>query len=124
MDVNRSGNLDNRTFNGGIIGFVADASKLASVTNSVSLGNMAGDDDNVLPNKFISTTEDVITGKLTKCYECTESTGKTNVTESTAGHLNTISRSNLNKEFYQNLGFDEEIWNLDNINDKGYPELR
>lgn len=124
VDINRAGNLDSRTFNGGIIGYVADTSKLGSVTNSIALGNMQGDNDNVLPNKFISTTEQVITGKLTKCYECIEVTGKSNVTDNTAGHLESISRQNLNAEFYRGLGFNEEIWDFTKISSNGYPELK
>lgn len=124
VDVTRAGNLDSRTFNGGVIGFVADISKLGSVINSIALGNMAGDDDTVLPSKFINTTEQVIIDKLTKCYECSNVTGKTDVTGNTTGHLDTVSRTNLNADFYKGLGFNEELWDYSTIATKGYPTLK
>lgn len=58
------------------------------------------------------------------CYEVDEENGTSSVSEETTGKLNSISRTRLNKQFYKDLGFDETIWNLDNLSAKGYPELK
>lgn len=126
VNINRTGDTDtqHRTNNAGIIGYILYPSKLDSISNSVALGNMSGYNDAMVPQKFISTTEEIINSKLTKCYECSDSTGTPSATGNTVGHLDTISRQGLNEAFYRNLGFDEEIWNYTNINANGHPELR
>ena len=79
----------------------------------------------MLPSKFIyADDEALIKTMLTKCYEYAEATGKSNATSNTSGNLDAISKSDLNKEFYKNLEFDENIWDLDNLNSKGCPELK
>lgn len=126
VDINRTADTDNqhRKNNAGLVGFVADTSKLASISNSIAFGNMVGFNADMIPNKFINTTENIIITKLTKCYEFTEATGGSSVTDATTGHLDVVTRDNLNTDFYKLLGFSEEIWNLDSIPDKGYPELK
>ena len=57
------------------------------------------------------------------CYKVAECIGASRVREATTGHLDTITKSDLDIEFYRNLGFDESIWDFDTISVKGYPEL-
>ena len=53
-------------------------------------------------------------------------TGVSNVTADTNGKLIHATSENLHdKNFYKDtLHFDESIWNLDHVQEKGYPELR
>ena len=74
--------------------------------------------------EFICTNEDIIASKLTNCYECGETTGKSSATTATQGHLNVAQRANLNADFYKQLGFDKTIWNYSTIGTKGCPELK
>ncbi len=124
--INRTGNTDNRnrTDNAGLVGYLADTTKLGSISNSIALGNMEGYIEIMVPNKFIHTTEEIINSKLTKCYEVSETTGVGNATETTSGHLDVISRQNLNATFYRNLGFEESIWDFSKINEQNCPELK
>ena len=122
---NTYSNLANSIFNGSTIGNIYNTPK---VNNSIAFGNMKGYTDTngnaLVPYKFTGAAEAQVKACLNNCYEVTEEIGSSRVNANTAGHLDTISRQNLNKEFYKTLGFDETIWNLDNINDKGYPELK
>lgn len=111
-----------RKQNAGIVGL--PTSNTSCIKNSLAFGNMSGYQNDMIPSKFIYADEAFVNTMLTKCYEYDVALGISNVTTNTSGHLDTVSQSQLNKEFYKNLEFDEEIWNLDNINDKGYPELR
>lgn len=127
VDVTRTGNLDSREFNAGIVGNVADASKLEAINNSIALGNMTGYNNTMVPGKFIriaEATKETIIAKLNKCYECTEKTGVSNVSETTSGHLDTISTQNLNEAFYRFLQFDETIWDFSKINEQKCPQLK
>ncbi len=126
VNINRTGNTDsrNREDNAGIIGYIADTAKFGSLNNSIAFGNMQGYIDNMVPNKVVHTTEEIIITKLNKCYETSESIGKTSVTENTIGHLDNITRTELNETFYRGLGFDETIWDFTKINVNGYPELK
>lgn len=117
-------NLANSVFNASMIGNIYNTPK---VNNSVAFGNMSGYTNNgteYKPYKFTGALEAQVIACLNKCYEVTEEVGASRVTANTAGKLDVVSRSNLNKEFYKNLGFDENIWDLDNMNTKGYPELK
>ncbi len=118
-------NVANSIFNASLIGNIYNT---PSIKNSISFGNMTGYTDtsgnNLVPYKFVGALEAQVKACLSKCYEVTEEIGASRVNANTVGHLDTISRQNLNKEFYKNLGFDETIWNLDNMNTKGYPELK
>ncbi len=122
---NTYSNLANSVFNGSMIGNIYNTPK---VNSSIAFGNMTGYTDTsgneLVPYKFTGTTEAQVKACLNNCYEVTEEIGSSRVNANTAGHLDTISRQNLNKEFYKNLGFDETIWNLNSINNKGYPELK
>ncbi len=122
---NTYSNVANSIFNASLVGNIYNT---PTIKNSVAFGNMTGYTDTngneVIPYKFVGALEAQVKACLTNCYEVTEEIGASRVNEGTAGHLDTVSRQNLNKEFYKNLGFDETIWNLDNINSKGYPELR
>ena len=99
-------------------------SNTSRVSNSITLGNMTGYTEDMVPYKFMYGNEALINQMLTKCYEYTEATGISGVTANTAGHLDTVARNNLNAEFYRNLGFDETIWDFSKITTKGYPELK
>ncbi len=99
-------------------------SNTSRVSNSITLGNMTGYTEDMVPYKFMYGDEALINQMLTKCYEYTEATGMSGVTANTAGHLDTVARNNLNAEFYRNLGFDETIWDFSKIATKGYPELK
>ena len=113
----------NRKQNAGIVGL--PTSNTSRIKNSLAFGNMSAYTEDMLPSKFMyADDEALIKTMLTKCYEYSEATGKSNATSNTTGNLDVISKSNLNKEFYKNLEFDESIWDLDNLNAKGYPELR
>lgn len=111
-----------RKQNAGIVGL--PNSNTSRIKNSLAFGNMSGYQNDMIPSKFIYADEALVNTMLTKCYEYDVALGATNVTENTVGHLETVSQPQLNKEFYKNLGFDENIWSLDDINDKGCPELR
>ena len=122
---NNYANIANSIFNASLIGNIYNT---PNIKNSVAFGNMTGYTDTngneVVPYKSVGVLEAQVKACLNNCYEVTEEIGSSRVNANTAGHLDTISRQNLNKEFYKNLGFDETIWNLDNINEKGYPELK
>lgn len=122
---NTYSNIANSEFNGSMIGNIYNS---PSIKNSVAFGNMTGFTDSSgaqkVPFKFTGAVENSVKTYLTKCYEVTEEKGSTRVSANTAGHLDTVSRANLNKKFYQDLGFDESIWNLDKLTAKGYPELK
>ena len=122
---NTFSNVANSVFNGSLVGNIYNT---PNIKNSVAFGNMTGytntDGNEVVPYKFVGALEAQVKACLTNCYEVTEEIGASRVNADTAGHLDTISRQNLNKEFYKNLGFDETIWDLDNLNSKGYPELK
>lgn len=126
VSINRTGNTDNRnrTDNAGLVGFLASVTNIGSISNSIALGNMSGFREDMIPHKFIVTTEEIITTKLNKCYEYSGATGISDVSGNTSGHLDSISRQNLNVAFYRSLGFDESIWNFANISANGYPELK
>lgn len=125
VNVERTSDSENknRTQNAGVVGL--PNSNTSRISNSLTFGNMSGYVDDMVPYKFMYAQDETwITTMLNKCYEYSEATGKSNSTSNTAGHLDIVSRSDLNKEFYKNLEFDENIWDLDNINAKGYPELK
>ena len=94
------------------------------ISNSITLGNMTGYTEDMVPHKFMYGDEALMNQMLTNCYELTEATGISGVTANTDGHLQTVARQNLNAEFYRNLGFDETIWDFSKITTKGYPELK
>ena len=121
-----SSNIGNSMFNGSIAGNVYDQ----GIKNSIAFGNMEGFDNPQTdadraqkPYKFIGSAA---TSYLTNCYEVDEEEGNTRVTEATisSGQLKTIPRAELNKGFYVGLGFNADIWDLDNLSEKGYPELK
>lgn len=112
----------NRKQNAGVVGL--PNSNTSRIKNSLAFGNMSGYQEDMVPSKFIYADATWINTMLTRCYEYSESTGTSNATTNTTGHLDTVSKSDLNKDFYKNLEFDETIWDLDNINAKGYPELK
>ncbi len=112
----------NRKQNAGIIGL--PNSNTSRIKNSLSFGNMSAYTEDMIPSKFMYADESFIKTMLTKCYEYSEATGKSDATSNTVGNLDVVSKSDLNKEFYKNLEFDEDIWDLDNLNSKGYPELK
>lgn len=122
---NTFSNVANSIFNASLVGNIYNT---PNIKNSVAFGNMTGytdtDGNELVPYKFVGALEAQVKACLTNCYEVTEEIGASRVNADTAGHLDTISRQNLNKEFYKNLGFDETIWDLDNLNSKGYPELK
>ena len=114
-----------RNNNGGLVGAIYTN---PVIKNCVSFGDMTGYTDasnnEIVPYKCVGAAESLITACLTKCYEITESIGASRVTANTAGHLDTISRTNLNAEFYKDLGFSEEFWDFSTIATKGYPTLK
>ena len=122
---NNYSNVANSIFNASLVGNIYNT---PSIKNSIAFGNMTGYTDTsgnkMVPYKFVGALEAQVKACLSNCYEVTEEIGSSRVNTNTAGHLDTISRQNLNKEFYKNLGFDETVWNLDKINAKGYPELK
>ncbi len=124
-DHNTYNNLSSAEFNGSMIGNIYNT---PIIKNSIAFGNMIGyignDGTELKPYKFTGALANQIITSIMNCYEIDEENGSSRVSEETAGKLNSISRSKLNKQFYKDLGFDETIWNLDNLSAKGYPELR
>ena len=122
---NSYSNVANSVFNAPLVGNIYNT---PAIKNSVAFGNMTGYNDangnKIQPYKCVGASESQINACLTKCYEITECVGASRVSENTLGHLDTISRDSLNIEFYENLGFDETVWNFDTIQTKGYPELK
>ncbi len=114
-----------RNNNGGLVGAIYTN---PVIKNCVSFGNMTGYTDTsnneIAPYKCVGAADSSINACLTKCYEVTELTGASRVTANTAGHLDTISRANLNADFYKDLGFSEELWDFTTIATKGYPTLK
>ncbi len=126
VNVNRPTSTDNRNQNGGFIGNLYNN---PSIKDSISIGNMTGfinNDVEVNVSKFTGATAVMITSSLVNCYESVATTGVSNVTADTNGKLIHATSENLHdKNFYKDtLHFDESIWNLDHVQDKGYPELR
>lgn len=125
VEISRPSNGDARNQNGGFIGNIYNS---PVIKNVISIGNVTGFTDNsgneVNTYKFTGATENVINAVCTNCYEVKEATGISRVTENTAGHLDVVSKNDLNADFYRRLGFSDEIWNLDNISKNGYPELK
>ena len=129
VDITKTSNnynpVANSIFNASLIGNIYNT---PTVKNCIAFGNMTGYTDTsgnrMIPYKFTGVVESQVKACLTKCYEITEETGASRVTGNTAGHLDTISKSNLNAEFYKNLGFDESIWDFTKMNETGYPELK
>jgi len=97
------------------------------IRNSIAFGNMSGYTNSqgveLKPYKFVGASEAQVVATMTNCFEVAEEIGSTRVSANTQGKLNSVARGNLNKQFYKNLGFDEAIWNLDNLSN-GYPTLR
>ncbi len=122
---NTYNNLANSVFNASTIGNIYNT---PVVKNSIAFGNMTGyvatDGTKFIPYKFTGAIELQVLATLNNCYEVLEETGSSRVSDNTQGKLNSISKNNLNAQFYKNLGFDETLWNLDNISAKGYPILR
>ncbi len=122
---NTYNNLANSVFNASTIGNIYNT---PVVKNSIAFGNMTGyvatDGTKFIPYKFTGAVESQVREVLNNCYEVLEETGSSRVSDNTQGKLNSISKNNLNAQFYKNLGFDETLWNLDNISAKGYPILR
>lgn len=118
-------NLENSVFNASLIGNIYNT---PSLKNSVAFGNMTGYNDaqgnRMLPYKCVGAVQSQVIACLTKCYEVTECVGASRVNATTAGHLDTIARNNLNAEFYRGLGFDEKLWDFSKIATKGYPILK
>lgn len=124
VNIERTADSENkaRKQNGCIVGH--PTSNTTRISNSIALGNMTGYQEDMVPYKFMFDDQSWINTMFTKCYECSDVTGKSLVTENTAGHLDTISNENLNEEFYRGLGFNEEIWDFSQIASKGCPELK
>ena len=122
---NTYNNLANSVFNASVIGNIYNT---PVVKNTIAFGNMTGyvatDGTEFVPYKFTGAVEAQILAALSNCYEVNEEVGSTRVSANTQGKLNSVARANLNKQFYKNLGFDETIWNLDNLSTKGYPTLK
>ncbi len=122
---NTYNNLANSVFNASVIGNIYNT---PVVKNTIAFGNMTGyvatDGTEFVPYKFTGAVEEQILAALSNCYEVNEEVGSTRVSANTQGKLNSVARANLNKQFYKNLGFDETIWNLDNLSTKGYPTLK
>ena len=122
---NTYSSVENSIFNASTIGNIYNTPK---VNNSIAFGNMTGytntSGNKLVPYKFTGALEAQIKACLSNCYEVTEEVGSSRVNDNTAGNLDTISKQNLNAEFYRVLGFDETIWDLNNLNSKGYPELK
>ena len=117
--------VQNSEFNGSMIGNIYNN---PTVKNSIAFGNMTGYTDNsgtqFKPYKFTGALEERIIASFTKCYEVKEAIGFSRVTEATRTKLDTVSRSNLNANFYKGLGFDETLWNYSTISTLGHPVLK
>ena len=85
------------------------------IKNSASIG-LAGTNE---IKKFAGTIKDI--SKIQNCYEITSSTGTSNVNGSNIKEATTTQLKD--KNFYiSTLGFDENIWELDNIVERHYTE--
>jgi len=120
-------NINASEFNGGVVGNIYDK---PSIKNSIALGSMEGftdsKGDKKLPYKFAGAVEATVKASITNCYEYTEAQGFSRVNEETKDNLKEATKEQIQtKEFYKDtLYFDETIWNLDVIAEKGHPELR
>jgi len=79
-----------------------------------------------LPYKFTGAAASQIKATIENCYEYVGEQGFSSITEETKNNLKEATEIQIHtKSFYQDtLNFDENIWNLDIINEKGYPELK
>lgn len=122
---NTYGNASLAEINGSMFGNIYNT---PIIRNSIAFGNMSGYTNNagieLKPYKFAGAVETQIIATMTNCYEILEEIGSTRVSANTQGKLSSVARASLNKEFYKNLGFDESVWNLDNLSSKGYPTLK
>ena len=129
VDITKTSNTyspaSNSIFNASLIGNIYNT---PAIKNSISFGNMTGYDDEqgneLIPYKCVGVQESKVIACLTKCYEVEECIGASRVSENTNGHLDAVKRTDLNTEFYKNLGFDESIWDYSKITTQGYPELK
>lgn len=90
---------------------------------------IAGGVDNTVEGKVfykITASADQIPASLVNCYEYADAPGVSNITDSSGdGLANATREQKFSREFYADvLGFDPEIWLLDLIGIKGYPEIR
>ena len=105
----------------GFIGSIEGNSK-------VSHAFMAGSVENKVSGKtfykFVGTL-DAIAEKVSSSYELEGTAGESNVTDATSGKLDSATQDNKKeKTFYtERLTFGEDVWNLEWVADKGYPEL-
>ena len=67
-----------------------------------------------------------ILSSVENVYEYVGSHGFSNVTEETSSKIKEATEEQIHtKEFYKDtLHFDETIWNLDEVETNGYPELK
>lgn len=113
--------------NGGIVGNIYDSPK---IKNSISLGRMEGyiDTDGIekLPYKVVGAVTNIIKTTIENCYEYADEQGFSSITEETSNNLKEATETQIHTvSFYKDiLNFDENIWNLEIINDNGYPELK
>ena len=131
VNIYKTGNtyspVANSEFNGGIVGNIYNT---PTIKNSIALGRMEGFTDaegnEKIPYKFTGATAAQIKATIKNCYEYAGEQGFSSITEETAASLKEATELEIHtKSFYQDiLNFDENIWNLDIINEKGYPELK
>ncbi len=131
VNIYKTGNtyspVANSEFNGGIVGNIYNT---PTIKNSIALGRMEGFTDaegnEKIPYKFTGATATQIKATIKNCYEYAGEQGFSSITEETAASLKEATELEIHtKSFYQDiLNFDENIWNLDIINEKGYPELK
>ena len=97
--------------------FIGDISAETVIRNSASIGLASNSSSKV--RRFAGTIADI--NSIENCYEITSSTGTSNVNGSNIKEATTTQLKD--KNFYiSTLGFDENIWELDNIVERHYTE--
>ena len=97
--------------------FIGDISAETVIRNSASIGLASNSSSKV--RRFAGTIADI--NSIENCYEITSSTGTSNVNGSNIKEATTTQLKDKNL-YISTLGFDENIWELDNIVERHYTE--
>ncbi len=125
--VNTYTPIENSERNGGIVGNIYDN---PIIRNSIALGNMEGFTNTAgeekIPYKATGAAVASILASIENVYEYVGSHGFSSIVEETASKIKEATEEQIHtKSFYKDtLYFDESIWDLNTVADKGYPELK
>lgn len=108
---------------GGFIGVLGNASAINQVISEAELrAGEAAVDLTSIP-RFVGKAEDNI--RVVQAYEYETANGQSQAGVTFGEELKPLLAADKKEpDFYRNLGFAEDIWNLSHVELKGYPELR